>query len=147
MAEGRSRRVKLPGAAELFRSTKLSPRVDAATLDREAVPADGSPVQHLPRARPSQPTGRERHTQKITVYMSHAELIDLEHARLALRSYGIAADRGRVVREALAALLADLDANGEASLLVHRLADRQQVTDSDLCADARAGSPAAAAAD
>lgn len=121
MAEGRSRRVRLPGAAELFRSTKPSPHDGAVPPDRGAAPADTTPVLHLPRARPSRPTGREKHTQKITVYMSQAELIDLEHARLALRAYGIAADRGRVVREALAALLADLDANGEASLLVRRL--------------------------
>jgi len=58
--------------------------------------------------------------------MSQAELIDLEHARLALRSYGISADRGRVVREAVTALLADLDANGEASMLVRRLAERRR---------------------
>ncbi|MGE5289085.1 MAG: hypothetical protein ACM3ML_18200 [Micromonosporaceae bacterium] len=126
MAEGRSRRVRLPGAAEFFRSTKPSPRGGAVPPDRGTASADATPVPHLPRARPSRPTGRERHTQKITVYMSQAELIDLEHARLALRAYGIAADRGRVVREAVAALLADLDANGEASLLVRRLHDSNQ---------------------
>ncbi len=131
MADGRSRRVRLPGAAELFRSTKISPRdEDTATPDRAGAPSDVSPVQHLRRgesSRPGQPTGRERHSEKITVYMSQAELIDLEHARLALRSYGISADRGRLVREALAALLADLDANGEASLLVRRLAERRRI--------------------
>jgi hypothetical protein len=53
--------------------------------------------------------------------MSGAELIELERARLALRSYGIAADRGRIVREAITVLLADLDARGEDSLLAGRL--------------------------
>jgi hypothetical protein len=53
--------------------------------------------------------------------MSGPELIDLERARLALRSYGISVDRGRVVREALAVLIADLDAAGENSLLAQRL--------------------------
>ena len=53
--------------------------------------------------------------------MSGSELIDLERARLALRSYGISADRGRIVREAITVLLADLDARGEDSLLAGRL--------------------------
>jgi hypothetical protein len=53
--------------------------------------------------------------------MSGPELIDLERARLALRSYGISVDRGRVVREAIAVLIADLDATGENSLLAQRL--------------------------
>lgn len=129
MAESRSRRVRLPGAAEFFRSTKPSQSGDTVQAPDYGTPGDGSPVQHLPRARPSQPTGRERHAQKITVYMSAAELIDLEHARLALRSYGIAVDRGRVVREAVAALIADLDVNGEASLLIRRLTDRHQLSE------------------
>jgi hypothetical protein len=53
--------------------------------------------------------------------MSGTELLDLERARLALRSYGISADRGRIVREALAILLADLDQAGEESLVAKRL--------------------------
>jgi hypothetical protein len=68
-----------------------------------------------------QASGRESHPQKITVYLSGSELIDLERARLALRSYGISADRGRIVREAITVLLADLDAAGEDSLLAQRL--------------------------
>ncbi len=67
-------------------------------------------------------SGRERHTQKITVYLSAEELLDLERARLALLRYGAAADRGRIVREAIAVLLADLDARGQESLLAHRIA-------------------------
>jgi len=55
--------------------------------------------------------------------MSGVELMDLERARLALRGYGIAVDRGRIVREALAILLADLDAGGEKSLVARRLRD------------------------
>jgi hypothetical protein len=57
------------------------------------------------------------------VYLSAAELLDLERARLALRSYGITVDRGRLVREAIAVLLADLGVEGEASLLAGRLRD------------------------
>jgi len=49
----------------------------------------------------------------------------LERARLALREYGIGADRGRIVREALSYTLADLDANGQASILADRLGRRR----------------------
>jgi hypothetical protein len=59
------------------------------------------------------------------VYLSGAELIDLERARLALRSYGISADRGRIVREALAVLLADLDSARENSLVAQRLRENK----------------------
>jgi hypothetical protein len=58
--------------------------------------------------------------------MSGPELIDLERARLALRSYGISVDRGRVVREAIAVLIADLDAAGENSLLAQRLREAHE---------------------
>jgi hypothetical protein len=67
-------------------------------------------------------SGREQHTQKITVCLSADELFGLEHARLALRRYGISADRGRLVREAIAVVLADLDARGDTSVLARRLA-------------------------
>ena len=66
-------------------------------------------------------SGRERHAQKITVYLSGNELLDLERARLALRALGFTVDRGRIVREALAVLLADLDAEGDQSLVARRL--------------------------
>lgn len=98
---GRSRRVSLPGIAELLR------------------PATPSPDLAAHRAA----SGREQHTHKITVYLSADELIDLEHARLVLRRYGITTDRGRLVREALAVMLADLDARGESSVLARRIAD------------------------
>jgi hypothetical protein len=97
---GRSRRVSLPGVAELFRP--------AAPVD-----PDGDDRRRA--------SGRERHTQKITVYLSAEELLDLERARLALLRYGAAADRGRIVREAIAVLLADLDARGQDSLLARRI--------------------------
>ena len=57
------------------------------------------------------------------MYLSEAELLALERARLTLRSYGIPADRGRIVREAIAVLLADLDAKGADSLMARRLRD------------------------
>jgi len=86
-------------------------------------------------------SGRERHSQKITVYLSAEELLDLERARLALLRYGAAADRGRIVREAIAVLLADLDARGMDSLLARRIASARADPDSDAAADgARPGS-------
>ncbi len=66
--------------------------------------------------------GRTRHDEKITVYISAEDLLALESARLSLRAeHGLAADRGRIVREAVSVLLADLAENGEDSVLVRRL--------------------------
>ena len=106
MASGRSRsrRVSLPGVAELLRPAAPGP--------------DGGDQR--------QASGREKHTQKITVYLSAEELLDLERARLALLRYGAAADRGRIVREAIAVLLADLDARGKESLLARRIVTANQ---------------------
>ncbi|MFD0775622.1 hypothetical protein ACFQZ2_16950, partial [Streptomonospora algeriensis] len=71
---------------------------------------------------PPRPSGRQRHDEKITVYISAPELLALEQARLALRgNHGLAADRGRIVREAVAVLLADFEEHGESSVLVQRL--------------------------
>ena len=89
-------------------------------------PTAEEPTRRKPRgAGRSRPTGRERHEEKITVYVSAEELIDLEHARLVLRGeHGLAVDRGRIVREAVAVVLADLEQRGEASILVRRLRGR-----------------------
>ena len=67
-------------------------------------------------------SGRERHDEKITVYVSPEELLGVEQARILLRAeHGLAVDRGRIVREALDLVLADFEANGESSLLVRSL--------------------------
>ncbi len=61
----------------------------------------------------------------MTVYVTADELLDIEHARLSLRRHqGLAVDRGRLVREAIAMALADLEANGDDSALVQRLTAR-----------------------
>jgi hypothetical protein len=95
----------------------------ATDVSGEAVPDQvPAPVRRLRPAGPRRTTGRERHDEKITVYVSAEELMDLEHARLVLRGeHGLAVDRGRIVREAVAVVLADLDAHGEASVVVQRL--------------------------
>lgn len=71
---------------------------------------------------PRRPTGRQRHDSKITVYLSTDELDALEQLRLVLRGdHGLPVDRGRLVREAVAAMISDFDAHGEHSTLVRRL--------------------------
>jgi hypothetical protein len=144
-----TRRITLPGADELFRATGSSPESvpadvvaprpltvapdpDAgASQDAPAATPSGSRsrggVRHTPRARTRQggdrrPSGRERHDEKITVYLSPEELVDLEQARLSLRQeHGLAVDRGRIVREALALVLAELEQRGDSAALVRRL--------------------------
>jgi len=104
---------------------------DRDDLGQWAAPAGGPPGTARASLRTSRriravgdrgPSGRERHEEKITVYCSPEELLDLESARLHLRAeHGLAIDRGRIVREALAVVLADLDAKGDTSILVRRL--------------------------
>ncbi|MFJ4471511.1 hypothetical protein ACIP2X_29080 [Streptomyces sp. NPDC089424] len=87
--------------------------------------AAAAPRNKRGRAAARRPSGRERHDEKITVYVSAEELMDLEHARLVLRGeHGLAVDRGRIVREAVAVVLADLETRGDASILVRRLRGR-----------------------
>ena len=105
------RRVALPGASELFRSTVPTPAPSPTTADA----ADES----------AQATGRVRHDEKITVYVTSAELLLLEQARLTLRAqHGIAVDRGRIVRTAVSLIMADLAEHGEESELVQALTEQ-----------------------
>ena len=132
-----SRRVTLPGAEELFRqTTTLSavPSVNPTPIeDQPEAPiqsaASKKSVRTTPRRRVNtfdhSPSGRERHDEKITVYLSPEELYDLEQARLALRGdLGLAVDRGRIVRESLAIIIADLEAKGDQSIIARRLRGR-----------------------
>ena len=92
------RRVALPGAQELFRTTE--PAFDTG-----------------PR-----PSGRVKHDEKITVYVSSDELLALERLRLQLRAeHGIATDRGRIVRAALASALEQVREQGADADVVRRL--------------------------
>ena len=120
-----ARRVTLPSADDLFRPTGqrgegVSARPVAAVPDPTDAPAEAA-ADPSPGERRS--SGRVRHDEKMTVYVTADELLDLEHARLGLRrDHGLAVDRGRLVREAIAIALADLDLNGGDSVLVQRLA-------------------------
>ena len=108
-----ARRVSLPTADDLFRPTAVHAVPDAA-------PEPAAPEPEV--AAPPAPSGRIRHDEKMTVYVTSDELLQIEHARLSLRSaHGLAVDRGRLVREAVALVLADFDANGDDSVLVRRL--------------------------
>ncbi|MDO5533939.1 MAG: hypothetical protein Q4F65_04730 [Propionibacteriaceae bacterium] len=129
------RRVGLPGASELFRSTaeELSREADAArATEAPAATPDATPAQPAaakpPRRRPAptgdgvEHTGRVRHDEKITVYVSSDELLALERLRLDLRAeHGLAVDRGRIVRAAIASALASIAEQGADADVVRRL--------------------------
>jgi hypothetical protein len=112
------------GPSGLHAREDAPPRGDAG--DRPAADRERHPVQRRrTKAADRRPTGRERHEEKITVYCSPDELMELERARLTLRGeFGIAVDRGRIVREAIAIVLEDIEAHGEDSTLVRRLTGR-----------------------
>jgi hypothetical protein len=124
--------VSLPAADDLFRRTApapADPSVAPAESAAEPAPAPATDAAREdaaasagPARRGRTPSGRVRHDEKMTVYVTADELLDLEHARLLLRrDHGLAVDRGRLVRTAIAIALADLDARGDDSVLVQRL--------------------------
>ena len=132
-----TRRANLPGADELFRSTAPAlsavpaqsatpaPLVPPAIATPKA-PSSKKGVRTIARRRVTtvdrSPSGRERHDEKITVYLSPDELFELDQARLQLRGdLGLAVDRGRIVRESIAVIIADLEAKGDQSILARRL--------------------------
>jgi hypothetical protein len=110
-------RASLPGADELFRVTSIDKDRGGGGKRAAAEPeATEQPAERTP-------SGRQRHEEKITFYCTAEELMDLEHARLQLRrKFGIGVDRGRIVREALAQVLDELEQAGADSSLVKRLA-------------------------
>jgi hypothetical protein len=112
------RRVSLPAADDLFRPTGAGDEGQEPGPDETAIRAVPDP------ASARKPSGRVRHDEKMTVYVTSAELLELEHARLTLRAaHGLAVDRGRLVREALSLVLADFEAQGDESMLVRRLTE------------------------
>jgi len=120
-----SRRVSLPAADDLFRKTgeEASSRVRAVPDQPEEAAEDRAGESGAPAAS-KKPSGRVRHDEKMTVYVTSDELLDLEHTRLSLRRMqGLAVDRGRLVREAVALVLADYEAHGDDSVLVRRLTE------------------------
>ncbi len=130
MAGGASRRVSLPAADDLFRPTGDTP-VRAVPDPQVGHEAEDSAQDAQGGAGAGKPgnaqgskgaSGRIRHDEKMTVYVTADELLDIEHARLSMRrDHGLAVDRGRLVREAIALALLDLEEHGEDSALVRRL--------------------------
>jgi hypothetical protein len=133
-----TRRASLPGADELFRSTSPSltsvkqPDIEVAkplvapAISAPVVSPSKKGVRAIQRRRVTSvdrsPSGREKHDEKITVYLSPDELYDLDQARLQLRGdLGLGVDRGRIVRESIAVIIADLEAKGDQSILARRL--------------------------
>ncbi|HEX4190798.1 MAG TPA: hypothetical protein VHZ06_07345 [Marmoricola sp.] len=127
-----ARRVSLPAADDLFRPTsdenepEATPAVKAvpepAKGVRKTASRAGAAAVNAAEAAAKASSGRVRHDEKMTVYVTADELVDIEHARLDLRRHhGLAVDRGRLVREALAIVLADLEEHGDDSELVRRL--------------------------
>jgi hypothetical protein len=112
------RRVNVPAADDIFRPTAV-PAPEPEETESQVVELAPAPK---PKAPARQASGRVKHDEKMTVYVTADELLDIEHARLDLRrQLGLGVDRGRIVRAAIAMALADLDAHGEDSALVQRL--------------------------
>ncbi|HEY1134718.1 MAG TPA: hypothetical protein VGE77_09085 [Nocardioides sp.] len=122
-----ARRVSLPSADDLFRPTTVpapaepppaDPTPDPSATSAAVPPATGGAESAGPR----RTSGRVKHDEKMTVYVTSAELLELESARLRLRAeLGTAVDRGRLVREAVALALADLEERGVDSAIARRL--------------------------
>ncbi|WP_159941046.1 MULTISPECIES: hypothetical protein [unclassified Nocardiopsis] len=123
----------LPGADELFFRPSGAEEAPEETERQYTAPEQGRKTETSARSKGKgasgtkvrqapKPSGRQRHDEKITVYISGPELLALEQTRLSLRAeHGLAADRGRLVREAVAVLLADFEEHGSSSMLVRRL--------------------------
>lgn len=119
-----SRRASLPGAEELFRRTAS----EKASAPKPAEPKEVAKSTKLQVATPPEaeavPKKAPKHDEKVTFYCTAEDLMGLERARLQLRSeHGIAADRGRIVRAALAYVLEDFEARSDDSILLRRLGE------------------------
>ncbi len=124
-----SRRASLPGAEELFRRTTSSEKSREPRQERARGPQEDKStklqVAETTAAATAQ-AGKKgpKHDEKVTFYCTAEDLMALERAKLELRSqHGVAADRGRIVRAALAYVLEDFDARADDSILLRRLAE------------------------
>jgi hypothetical protein len=119
--------VSLPTADDLFRPTADTDDAPAEAPKRAAVRAvpDAPADAAAEPAGEKRPSGRIRHDEKMTVYVTSEELMEIEQVRLKLRGgHGLAVDRGRLVREAVSLVLADFEGHGEDSALVRRLREQ-----------------------
>lgn len=138
-----TKRASLPGADELFKSTtktadpgeEMAERSVADLSTKRQVEAISAPTitatpipasirAPLNSATSTEPEGRPRHEEKVTFYCTVEDIIRLDRAKLTLRAdHRIAADRGRIVRQALTEILEDFEARGASSALVKALRD------------------------
>jgi hypothetical protein len=120
-----ARRVSLPAADDLFRRTGGDDGATDAAVGKPQTPVRAVPNRPDDADEPEGKrgaSGRIRHDEKMTVYVTSDELLDLERTRLELRAvHGLAVDRGRLVREAIDLVLADFHEHGDDSLLVRSL--------------------------
>lgn len=121
-----SRRASLPGADELFRRTAGESR--SATKEEPARPKEDKSTRLQVAESPAPPAETQRkaprHDEKVTFYCTSDDLMSLEKARLSLRSeHGVAADRGKIVRAALAYVLEDFEARSHDSILLRKLTE------------------------
>jgi hypothetical protein len=121
-----SRRASLPGAEELFRRTSSDRSREARSPEPEEEQVVKSTKLQVappgPEAPEIAPKKGPKHNEKITFYCTRDDLVSLEKARLALRlEHDVAADRGKIVRAALAYVLEDFEARSEDSVLLRRL--------------------------
>ncbi|HYI45736.1 MAG TPA: hypothetical protein VE174_09810 [Actinomycetota bacterium] len=124
-----SRRASLPGAEELFRRTSTPER--SRERSEKSTSRQVAKSTKLQVAQPEAPVKGQapdrkapKHDEKVTFYCTAEDLMELEKARLTLRAeHGVAADRGRIVRAALAYVLEDFSARGDDSILLRHLSD------------------------
>jgi hypothetical protein len=108
-----SRRVSLPGADELFRQT--------TTLS--AVPSVApTPVEDQPEA--TIPTQQSKKAVRTTPRRRVNTFDRSPSGRERRGDLGLAVDRGRIVRESLAIIIADLESKGDQSIIARRLRGR-----------------------
>jgi hypothetical protein len=120
-----SRRASLPGAEELFRKTSGS-RETRPSAETSQQDAKSTKLQvATPPAESAAPAAKSKapkHEEKITFYCTPDDVMTIERTRLELRAnYGLSADRGKIVRAALAYVLEDFSARGEDSVLLRKL--------------------------
>jgi len=124
-----SRRASLPGAEELFRKTsdrsrETRPSSETSKQDAKSTKLQvATPVPEQASEEAPKPKA-PKHEEKITFYCTPDDLMAIERTRLELRAaYGVSADRGRIVRAAVAYVLEDFGARGEDSVLLRKLND------------------------
>ena len=116
-----SRRVRLPGASELFRPTGTERRADGSRADGTASDRATSGRRSVDGRRAAAPGGSGT-TRRSPCTSAATSCWRSSRPGCGLRGeHGLAVDRGRMVRAAMALALADLETAGADGELVRRL--------------------------